>query len=195
MKLKNCLIGTIGMIGAMMFAFNPMTVKAEENANVIVCTEEQAGEITYEDIKDDLIALPENVGETKVVACDEEGVLTVTLLDSTESNTRSTSKVSKKTYGFQYTTVLGEKKLAYEVYLTCNWTEDGENSKINSFNGEYKEIDGGYSCEWTDSSYTENLCMLELKVSKTGVGTGYYRFTAYLTVNEDKYINFDYILL
>lgn len=170
---------------------SPMSV----NAETISCNEKNEQQIMYEKMTSKSIVLPENVGETKIVEQDEYGTLTVTLVESWESKARGTDKTARHAYSFQYTTILGVKEEAYTVSLTCNWTEDGEDSKINNLQGTYQEIAGGYSCEWTDSTYGTNHCMLELKVSKAGVGTGYYVFSAILSFGNPKKITFSYALI
>lgn len=175
---------------------SPITAAAAENTGAMTCTAGQSESgVTYEDLKDNLIALPETIGETKVVSQDANGTFTVTLLDAKESVARGTVETTKKTFGFQYTNIFGQKEMAFEVYLSCEWNNDGANSKINVLNGSYKEIGGGYKCEWVDSSYTENFCTLRLDVTKTGIGTGTYVFTAMLSTAEPKHISFDYGLL
>ncbi len=91
-----------------------------------------------------------------------------------------------------YTNTFGIKSDAYKVTMTCNWTKDGTNSKINVLHGEYEVIKSGFSCEWTDSSYGEACCWLDLRASYGG-GHMDTRFTAMLLQLEEPIFDMGYL--
>lgn len=155
-----------------------ITAMAEEQSDAIICNEQ----LLQQNEQMEMCALPENVGDTVIIGEDANGMLSVTLVDYSESNTRSTSKTSKATYKFTYETFLGIKKDAFEVNLACDWIQDGLNSKIVELRGSAQELGGGYSCEWTDSG-NDSTCIywLELTVAKSGT----YRFIATLFPDVD----------
>ena len=68
-----------------------------------------------------------------------------------------TGKVTSKTLTwFQY--VLGIRHDLFTVTLTCIWFEDGDNSYISSFSGEYKVLSISASCSWdVDYNFTSNF--------------------------------------
>ncbi len=134
--------------------------------------------------------LPKQVGETKVVCEDENGILYVTLVDFSESVTRATNRTTDATFLFHYKTILGTTADAFEVKLSCDWIEDGLNSSIIVLNGNATTLGGGYTCTWIDSYHSQCQCWLELDVAKSGV----YRFCALLVPLEDNpQLSLDYL--
>lgn len=105
------------------------------------------------------------VGDTKVIYQDENYTLYVELLDCQENNvTRASAEQKKHTYGFTEEDIWGNKETVFEVTITCYWTKDGENSKIDKLHGDYTNYKTSkYELTWTDSTYTETACALYLK--------------------------------
>ena len=173
-----------------------MVVNAAQSSSQIICNIEQSSEISTKEIPENRIALPKNIGETITIYQDEEGTFSVTLIEASENLTRGTDKVNNATYEFTYKNILGVTKTAYKVYLTCKWTQDGTDSKINSLEGRYEIVSDSYSCEWVDSNYGKYLCTLDLAVSKNSVLAGTYQFMAsMLPVSEaPEKIDFDYFV-
>lgn len=153
----------------------PLGVKAEEQIRVISCNDETAtynhGELL--EVKD----LPQSIGESIKIGEDENGELWVTLTDKTQNITRSSTLTDVHTYLFTYTDFFGKEKDGFKVRLECDWVKAGEDSRIIELRGSYEVIASVFSCEWSDSSYSQCVCWLELDVTKSGE-TNTLRFIA-----------------
>lgn len=153
-----------------------LNVNAEEKVKVVTYNENTV-ELNETTGLMEAQELPQNVGESIKIGEDENGVLWVTLIDESQSMARSSTITSYKNYLFQYEDIWGNKKDAFKVNLECDWVKAGLESYIIILRGSAQALGTGYSCEWSDSSYTECNCWLELDVTKSGV-THIYRFIA-----------------
>lgn len=193
--MKKIMMLAICIVSAVMFGGNSMVVNAAQSSSQIIC-DEQSSKTSTEEIPENRIALPKNIGETNIIYQDEDGTFSVTLIEASENLTRGTDKVNNATYEFTYKNILGITKTAYKVYLTCKWTQDGTDSKLNSLEGRYEVVSDSYSCEWVDSSYGVYRCTLDLAVKKNSVLAGTYQFMASIFPVEeapDK-VDFDYFV-
>ena len=184
MKRVNMCIASFLLI-FVMFLSNEAKVQAEEPETYFPVKNASASVQSIMHISAD------NVGNTMILGEDENGTLSITLVSyDSSSNARASEQKDVAVFIFQHTNILGIKSDAYKVTLTCDWTKDGTNSKINVLHGVYEIIKSGYSCEWTDSFYTEGHCWLDLRAT---YGSGYMdtRFTALLFPVEEPILSLD----
>lgn len=179
-KMQTCILSLALIVATM--AGNVINVMAKEQTQ----TAAQHTTDSYQPVKSMLYVTPQNVGETVILHSDENGTLSVTL-DSYCSGSKSRSSNTQEdvaVYTFTHTNILGVTSDAYRVTMTCNWENNGSDSKINKLSGVYEIINSSFSCEWTNSSYTEYFCYLDLRATK---GSTYadIRFTALLLATDE----------
>jgi hypothetical protein len=169
--LKKIIVG----LCVLLMVGEPLGVKAEEQIKTIACNNETMV-YSHTDLLE-VQELPQNVGESIKIGEDENGGLWVTLIDKTQNITRSNTLTDVHTYMFTYTDFWGNEKDGFEVRLECDWVKAGEDSHIIELRGSYNVIASVFSCKWSDSSYSQCVCWLELDVTKSGE-TNTLRFIA-----------------
>lgn len=161
-RLKNIIVG----LCILLMVGEPLGVNAEEQVKVI-SNGDEAMACNYSDLLE-AQELPQNIGESIKIGEDENGELWVTLTDKTQNITRSNTLTDAHTYLFTYTDFWGKEKDGFKVRLECDWVKAGEDSHIIELRGSYEVIASVFSCEWSDSSYSQCVCWLELDVTKSG---------------------------
>lgn len=117
----------------------------------------------------------------------------MTLVSSTKSKTRSVAEVNTNSYVFTYTNIWNVTYELFKVTMTCEWINDGYDSKINVLTGVYEIIKDGCWCEWTDSYYCETNSWLEMIGYRNISSYMEIRFVATLVPMEEPYFELDYI--
>lgn len=205
MKIKKSICSILSIVLILVMS---MSVMAEErgasssidsstfHATRSQLTQEQCDK--YDDYLQTYGSLDEmEVGDTRVIYQDDESTLSVTLTESREeTNARSSSRTSYKTYNFTDTNVLGSTADAFKVSLTCSWISNGASSKITNLHGEYTNNNTSkYQLSWNDSSSSDITHTLWLKASKYNTNTAYIAFSAWChCVGSDAnspYVSFD----
>lgn len=179
-KIRTCIL-SLALVFATLVG-DAINVTAKEQAQ----TASQFNMDSCRTVQSTLYVTSQNVGETVILYSDENGTLSVTL-DSYCAGSKSRSSNTQEdvaVYTFTHTNILGITYNAYKVTMTCNWENNGFDSKINKLSGIYEIINSSFSCEWTDSSYTEYFCYLDLKATK-GSTYANMRFTAMLLATDE----------
>ncbi|MDE6956540.1 MAG: hypothetical protein K2O96_00340 [Lachnospiraceae bacterium] len=135
--------------------------------------------------------LPTEIGESKIVSQDENGTMTVTLVEANDSdnNLSRDATTSSRTFVYNYTS-LGVTREAFRVALVCSWNRNGKNSYITNLKGTYTVKDSSFSCSWDKDSYSSQAYhALYLNVYHGGSST-YYIFSATVVPTDSPYISF-----
>lgn len=188
-RLKNII--TILCVALMLV--ESLSVNAEEQVKAVSNNENDTGLYNFAELTE-VQELPQNVGESIKIGEDENGKLWVTLIDESQSMTRSNSLTDTCTYIFQYENILGVKKDAFEVRLECDWVKAGENSYIIELRGTVYELASAFTCKWSDSSYSQCVCWLELDVTKSGTTTTYRFIASVVPFDGADDLHFGYIV-
>ncbi len=137
------------------------------------------------------LELPTEIGESKIVSQDENGTMTVTLVEANDSdnNLSRAATTSSRTFVYNYTS-LGVTKEAFRVALECNWNRNGKNSTITNLKGTYTVKASTFSCSWDKDSYSsQTYHALYLNVYH-GSSSTYYIFSATVVPKDSPYISF-----
>ncbi len=135
--------------------------------------------------------LPTEIGETKTVYQDENGTMTVTLVETDDSNYElgRAAQETKHTFVYNYTS-FGVTREAFRVILNCQWYNNGVNSYILNLVGTCIIKDSSFSYYWDSDFYrTDAYCARYLNILHGGSST-FYIFSASLVPSSQPYITF-----
>lgn len=167
-------IATLILTATLFFSGNVITAAAQE----------QTGTEMQEEI-----VMPQIIGDSVVIFDNGTEKWSIKLISEQESKTRATNRVAEKVYVFEHE-VFFVTVDAFKVTLRCDWTEDGDNSKINNLHGEYEILNSLFSCEWIGSSALETSHSLDLKGSYKFGDDMQIRFSANILYNTPMSIYF-----
>ena len=178
----------------MVFASSFSTVAAEtENAERDLSEIAQIKQENYENVMSGQVeTLPTQIGETKTVFEDENGTMTVTLVEATSNDNDLARGFADKshTYVYNYKNIFGVTKEAFRVSLYCLWNSNGVNSYISNFVASCSISDNSFSYSWDSNEYrTDAYHARYLNIYHNG-GSTFYIFSASLVLTNNPYVTF-----
>lgn len=95
-----------------------------------------------------------NIGDSQIISQDDGSILYLILADQHEEIVSvlrtGTQRKSTKTYLIKEKNILGQEKTVVAISATGVWMEDGSDSYIISFSGDYTIYDDSFWCKWQD---------------------------------------------
>lgn len=89
------------------------------------------------------------VGESRIIGEDEDGVISITCVDSKTVSSRGSTKTSYQSYKITKNILEQEMQLV-RVSLECTWYADGINGYISNLRGTYRDVNEAWICWWDD---------------------------------------------
>jgi len=133
-------------------------------------------------IGDDSAENEMQIGESRTIYQDGKGNKLVVRLTAAENSSmaRSTSQTASRTFYFYDENWLGQLVTVFKVDAVCEWVSDGENSRITKLTTTYTNYKSSkYSLAWDDSSISNYVATLWLRVRIYGTETYYIAFSAF----------------
>lgn len=131
-------------------SFYASTNNTYENSNTITLTSDM---MTEEDLAFCELIMGTELKDGDVIILEKSPIesLYITVEDNSANMPRATFLSTTRTITFTRS-ILGIQQKLFKVTLTCDWTKDGENSRIRKFQGQYETLALGVTCSW-DKNY------------------------------------------
>ena len=143
-------------------SFYASTNNIYENSNTITLTSDI---MTEEDLAFFEFIMSTELKDGDIIILEKSPIesLYITVEDNSANMPRATFLSTTRTLTFTRS-ILGIQQKLFKVTLTCDWTKDGENSRIRKFQGQYETLALGVTCSWDENyckygSLISTLCL------------------------------------